>query len=517
MTALTTSSNKKTILLFLLRLLRAVISIATLILSAKFFGVSTERDSWLLAFNCIVVINLALWGPINETFRAKFIFLREQYGAEKSVQQATSLLIFTAIISTLIITAILIKPSIATSIISPTKSEVEIRTLTLLLCLLSPSLLLNQISLLLSSILNAYHIFYIPEIAGFFSSILNILALILLVPYFGIYSLVISYYLGSMLLIVLLIYQIRKNSIQLFKFPIKFKFKYVKPYILYSLPFFFPYFFGQLNAIAEKSIASILGDGVVSTIDYSRKFIDVPSGVLISVLTTILVPVLSQNFSKNNLTQFKSEFINIFHLGLFVLGTLLTFFTICSLDIVNLIYGDKKISLDSLTTISNLSIAYALSAIAIYYYSIIGLTLLSTNKGKVYAICGVCAQILMLISNFLLYEKFGVYVFPASLFLAHLISAIIMTVNLDFLSKSIFKSLAIYTPYILFIVIIGYLSNLYLFQNLMFSPMILILIKGFFLSTLSVIFLFAFKMNERHLLIQGFQQMQSLKDKFLSK
>ena len=72
--------KKVTTYLFTLRVLRTFLSVVTLIFSAKYFGVSIERDIWILASTLLVTVNAAIWGPINETFRTKFIFIQEKEG-----------------------------------------------------------------------------------------------------------------------------------------------------------------------------------------------------------------------------------------------------------------------------------------------------------------------------------------------------------------------------------------------------------------------------------------------------
>src|SRR5687768_6347540 len=137
-----------------------------------------------------------------------------------------------------------------------------------------------------------------PEIAGLISSFLNIILLVVLAPVLGIYSLVFSYYFSLLLLFVLVFLQLKKM-----KLPWKgtsfsnFSIADTWPFLLFSMPFFLPYFAGQVNVIGEKSIANLIGAGTVSVIDYSRKFIDIPVNALYSVLATMLLPVLSGFFS----------------------------------------------------------------------------------------------------------------------------------------------------------------------------------------------------------------------------
>lgn len=503
------NTSKTTLGLFIFRISRALISIVTLILSAKYFGVSAERDAWLLASNCLNVLDMALWGPINETFRTKFIFIKNEEGEAVTIHKAASLFIFTLLISAILFTVILCYPSLITSVIAPGKNDNELEILVLILRILAPSLLLNQATLLLSNVLNAYNIFYIPEIAGFISTVLNIIFLIVLVPSIGIYSLVVSYYISLFLLLFLLIYQVRKHKILLFKRPVVFDFQYVKPYILFALPFFFPYFFGQLNGVADQSIASLIGDGSISIIDYSRKFINIPIGVLTSILTTVLVPVLSQKYLQNDMIHFKKELKNSLQLGLFILGIVLVFFIINSSDVVSLLYTSKKIASKNLSVISSLTILYAMSGFAIYYYSTVGLALLSANKGKVYATCGVGAQLLMLLFNVLFFRTVGIFIFPLSLFLSHLIAALVMTVNFPVMVKAILSSVLVYFLFITLLSGIAYLGSTYIFSQLNYTPIIMVIIKTTFIFLLAILLVFIFKMEEKYILLKGLEKAKS--------
>ena len=77
--------------------------ILNLSLTAKYFGVSLEKDVWLLAISVVLFLDMAFWGPINETFRSKFIFLRSEIGEIKALQKTKSLLFFTFIISVILV------------------------------------------------------------------------------------------------------------------------------------------------------------------------------------------------------------------------------------------------------------------------------------------------------------------------------------------------------------------------------------------------------------------------------
>lgn len=66
------SLRKTTLSLFILRLLRICLSVITLAVSAKYFGVSIERDVWVLTTAFISALGAAVWGPINERCMAEY-------------------------------------------------------------------------------------------------------------------------------------------------------------------------------------------------------------------------------------------------------------------------------------------------------------------------------------------------------------------------------------------------------------------------------------------------------------
>ncbi|HWK99015.1 MAG TPA: lipid II flippase MurJ, partial [Parapedobacter sp.] len=417
--------KRKTIILFMLRFAKLAFSVIGLSLAAKYFGVSVERDTWLIALNCIVVVNLAIWGPVNETFRAKFVILREEQGEARVLERTRALLAVTAMVTLVLVGCLIAFPYSIAKVLGPAYDTEQLNALVLMLLVVAPSLLFDQFSQLGISILNAYDSFFVPEISNCIAALVNIVSMILLAPHIGIYALAVSYYIGLVLMLSLIIGQIRLRKI-----PILFSFRDIhladfKPFFIYALPFFVPYFFIQVNFLVEKSLGNLLGEGVVSMLDYSRKFVDIPINVLTSVLLTMLVPVLSGHFAKRNIAGFLKDFKQLYQFGLLIITALIAFFCSSSTELIGLIlYHKGQISHDAIAEMGQLSMYYAWSALISFLYIIFGLALLATNRGKVYAFFGVLAQLIMIGLNFLYYRTFGAYTFPLTFILAHSFSAI---------------------------------------------------------------------------------------------
>lgn len=442
----------------MLRFAKLAFSVIGLSLAAKYFGVSLERDMWLIALNCIVVVNLAIWGPVNETFRAKFVILREEQGEARVLERARALLVVTVMVTVLLVGCIVAFPYSIAKMLAPAYNAEQLDALVVMLWVVAPSLLFDQFSQLGISILNAYDSFFVPEISNCIAALVNIVSMILLAPHIGIYALAVSYYIGLVLMLSLII-----GQIHLRKIPVLFSFRGIhladfKPFFIYALPFFVPYFFIQVNFLVEKSLGNLLGEGVVSMLDYSRKFVDIPINVLTSVLLTMLVPVLSAHFAKRDTTGFLRDFKQLYQFGLLIITALIAFFCSSSTELIGLIlYHKGQISRDAIMEMGELSVYYAWSALISFLYIIFGLALLSTNKGKIYAFFGVLAQLIMIGLNFLFYRKFGAFTFPLTFIVAHSFSAIALFIYFPYNRRMLLVVTLKYALYLILAVAVGYL------------------------------------------------------------
>lgn len=472
--------------------------ILNLSLTAKYFGVSLDKDIWLLAISIVLFLDMAIWGPINETFRSKFIFLRGEIGEQEALQKTKSLLYFSFFISIGLVCFISIYPQFLANIIAPTYSGEQFDKLINMITIAAPILLLTQLSAIGTSILNAYESFFIPEITGFVTSIITLILLIFLAPHIGIYSLVISYYIGAILLLFLLVLQIKKMDIAIFIGYNDIKFNDFKIFFLFALPFFLPYSFGQISAILEKTLVSTIGVGNVSALDYSRKFTDIFINVLTSVLVTMLVPVLSSKFIEKKPKEFAFNFIEIFQLGILLLTFVIPIFTSTSLSIISIFFDKGKISKNMLIEISRLTIFYSWSTLAVFIYVIFGMALLSSNRSKKYAFWGVVAQIVSILINLTFVKSIGIYIFPISLFMSHIITGFIMFYHFPYKSKLLLNVFFKYITILILTTMLVFFSNKLI--KIQINPFLNILNNSVLTGIIIILFIYLFNLEEKKII-----------------
>ncbi len=496
--------KKKSILLFFIRLLKLFLSLISVSLTAHFFGVSIEKDTWLLSISIIIFIDLAIWGPVNETFRTKFIYLKKQEGELKALNKVKSLLFFITLISIVIVINLVLFPEIVINIFSSSYSETQRVELTKMIKIVAPVLLFTQLSAILTSILNAYDSFITPEISAIATAIVNIIVILIFAPYVGIYSLVISYYLSYVLLLLLLFRQISKLNINFYLSNKEINFRDFKLFFVFALPFFFPYFFGQISTIIEKLLVSSIGIGNLSLIDYSRKFSDILNNVLTSVLVTILVPILSQNFIEKEKKLFVNNFFQIFQLGMIFLSFIIPFFVLNSKIIVNIFFDMGKIDTIRLLEISNLTVFYGLTSFSIFFYLVFGMALMTSNNRKKYAFWGIVAQVLSILMNYSLIDYYGIYIFPISLFTSHLFVGVIMCISFPFKTKSFYFTITKYLFLFVVIVVLSIIANNLIENSL--NPFIQFFITSFLILVLILLLLLLFNLEEKRIITNYLQK-----------
>lgn len=484
-------------------------SVVGLSLTAKYFGISVDRDMWLIGLNCILVINLAIWGPINETFRAKFVLLRAELGEEQMMAKARALMMAAGTIGVILVGAVMLLRYPIASLLAPAYGELQVRALGTMLLIIAPSLMLDQFNNLCISILNAYHSFFAPEISNGIAALANIVAMVVLAPYIGIYALAVSYYVGLVLMSVLVIRELVVRKVPIFQRLFEIRFGDAMPFFNYALPFFVPYFFIQMNLLIEKSIGNVLGDGIVSILDYARKFVDIPVNALTSVLLTILVPILSGHFGKRNKDGFMHDFRQVYQLGFLIIALLIAVFMSSSVEMISIIlYRGEHLSMTTISKISQLSVYYAWTAYVNFFYIIFGVALLSTNRGRIYAFWGTAAQLVMIGLNFAFYQTLGPSVFPLSFIVAHTAAAFALFGRFPFPKRDLVVVTLRYSLVLIILVVTVFFMN---GRTLGLSHPVWIL--GFNAALIFLVLvglLFLFRLEERLVIKSSFVKIQHM-------
>ena len=488
-----------------LRILRSVLSIYTVYLSSKYFGVSIDRDSWVLAGSLIASISGLLYGPLTNIFRTVFIGIREEKGEILAIKSTSDLLFIIFLISIAVALLFELFPNHFAKFIAPGYSQIELNSVISMIRLLMPTLLINQVVIIWTSVLNSFNSFLLPDIFAFFSSILNIVLIVTLSPMIDINSLVVSNYISSIILSIILIRELKRKKI--FLLSISIELKNIKPFIIFSSPLYFSFFAAQFLSIIERRLCTYLGRGTVSSFDYSKRFIDLTLNVILSVVPMVLTPILASLYVKNNHKEFAKELLQ--NIRMFMIGILplVVLFTICSKDVVLLllVHGKFDISFVSLVSSSMTWLGFGMIGVVLYVVS--GEALVAQKKIKLLTFLTSFAYITIGIVDLVFYKKYGAPLFAFSWASIHLILGLLVyfsllrseSVNFKLILSELFRISIFY----LIVFASAFLTSLAFHESTYFMYIIL---KIFTIMALSIVviisFIFLLKMDERHLIVR---------------
>jgi peptidoglycan biosynthesis protein MviN/MurJ (putative lipid II flippase) len=473
----TQSSRRISIGLGLLKLIKAVLTFFILVISAKYFGASSDRDTWIIGGSIITVTIQILFGPINETFITKYIHIREEI-SEETVNKSTNSLVSSIIILSLIASVLIyVFANPIADLFAPGFNYVEKGTLLLMIKILIPSLIILEITNILSSILNAYKSFFIPDLFSFISLILNILLIIFLSPSIGIYSLIVSSYISSILLLFILIRQLRVKFKINFKLVIP-KYALIKPFFLFALPIYINYLFSQTDVIIERNLTSKLGEGSVSMLDYARKFSELPAGMLVSIATTVLTPLLSLYFVKNTKKELFEETQKYFRFLILLIIPISAMFLVASRDIVTITLVHGKFSSKFMEPTSGLLQWYGIGLFITTFYIVYTQLIIAQKRIYFFSKIVIITYIIKIIFNLACYKTLGLMTFPISSILANMLMGGIMisTALKGFTRKVLYQTfimtlifgLVSISSYLIHFILQKYLINVFISTALVF-------------------------------------------------
>jgi putative peptidoglycan lipid II flippase len=443
----------------ILKFVRALLTVYSVILSAKYFGASLERDTWVLAVSSVSVIMQVLFGPINEIFRTKFVHVRAEEGEKKAIACTSSLIYAIIGLSTLFIIIVEVYPGLLSNLFAPGFKGAELETLSLMMRLLIPSLLISEITLVYISVLNVHGSYFIPDIFAFITAVINVVCIIVLVPFIGIYSLFVSSYIGTLSLAIVLLISLKRTvkGVLAFSRP---RWVLLRPFIVTSIPFYLSYFIGNAQMAIERMLSTYLGVGNVSVLDYARKFIDMPNSVFVGIITTVVAPVLAEFFINEQRKEFHREVIRTIRFLILSMIPFVALFSVCSKELVELLLvrGSFKRELIEITS-QSLSV-FCFGAIGYILYAVGAQSLIAQKRAVFYGIVGSIATTVSIILNFAFFRIAGLLIFPFSWGLTLFLSGLYMVLYQNYSRMEIFKEISKMLGMLLLIIAISYASRM---------------------------------------------------------
>lgn len=315
---------------------------------AAWFGVSKDTDSFFFAYSLILLL-ANIFSPVMESIIVPFI--AEQRSKKDNIEEFMARVFGLGGAGLLLLTLLVL---IISYFVLPVITNFSTDSRQLVFTLLaesSPLVLLIVVTSLLTGTLNAYKMFSVPALAPGLRAIVTLFLIFLAKKKIGIHSVAFGYVIGELVRAILLFALIKRKK--LFRFKLSFDanpgflhFVKVSSYQMMSMAtlVFIP--------VINKTIASWLGAGNISILEYAERVYMIPVTLLSSGLFVFMLSYWAENYylinDKNMINRQVSETSGL--VGLLSLFLTAVFFLLKGF-IIDIIYGSGKLASNELSTI----------------------------------------------------------------------------------------------------------------------------------------------------------------------
>lgn len=398
-----------------------VAAIAKELVVAWRFGTLDEMDAFLIAFLVPSFVINVVSGSFNTALMPTYIRVRMQEGDEASQRLLSSVMVWGVGISAVTAAVVIATAHFYLPLLASGFSEEKINRVRELLIWMSPIIVFSGISTIWSAVLNAGERFALASLTPAVTSGITIIFLLGGGIHWGIYSLVFGIVFGTVIETVILGISISRQKIK-----IDFKWYGLDDNILQVAKQYAPMVAGAFlmssTLLVDQSMATMLGSGSVSAINYGNKLIASFVSLGSIALGTATLPYISQMIVQNDWKGVRHTLKTYTGLVILVTVPAVIILVFISEPIVSLVYQRGAFSEADTRLVSEIQAMYALQ-IPFYMVATLFIRLISSmNSNHILMISAVISLPLNIILNYVLMKYMGVAGIALSTSLVYVVS-----------------------------------------------------------------------------------------------
>ena len=274
------------------------------VLIASRFGSGLITDSYFIIYTVITIVTATLNSVFSTTLVPIFIRLEETEGHSTKNQFMNNLLNITMCLTAIIACLIWIFAPFVIRIIA-SGFEGHVYSLTVeLVRIVIPMIIFVAIASVFTAYLQSKEYFNIPAATGIPLNTIYIAYLLLMASRYGIKGFMVAIILAQLSTVLFQLPTALRTGFR-YKAILSLKDKNIKNLLFLTAPVVIGTILQQINLAIDRSIASNLSAGSISSLSYASKLVELIIGVFIFSLLTVLFPILAQESGKENLQGFK--------------------------------------------------------------------------------------------------------------------------------------------------------------------------------------------------------------------
>ena len=369
------------------------------------YGTSITADAYIVAMNIPNVIFATIGAALGTTFIPLFFEIEKESGKDKALKFANNIFNIVIVISIIISIFgwIFAEPLTRMFAIDFDGEKLKIATnfTKIIIFGIIPIGLMNIITCWLQIKGN----YIIPGIVGIPYNIL-IIASILLSANGNLKILGIGTLVGIIGQFVC-IYPFAVKEEFKYKLYINLKDKYLKKMFILIIPVFIGVGVNQLNVVIDRSLASTLGDGIITVLNSANRLNSFITGILVVGIVSVVYPILSKISTDNDESIFINTVTKCINIIILLIIPISIGAIILSEPVVRLVYERGQFSSDA-TTLTSIALKfYSIGMIGFGIREILNRIFYSMKDTKTPMINGAISMIMNIVLNLILIKFMG--------------------------------------------------------------------------------------------------------------
>lgn len=370
------------------------------LIAAK-FGAGMETDTFFVAMTATGLITGLISNAIKTTFVPILSEIEAKEGQKGKINHINNMLNVIFINSLLLVLLGWLASPILVKLLARGFYNEQYNLAVKLTRIGMPKLLFSGLIGVLSGYLHSEQRHTSSAAIGFPYNIAFIFYLLFLSTTFGIKGLMVAAVFGVFSQLLIQLPEVKKAGYQ-FKFIFDLKDNYIKKVLYMSLPVFVGVAINDLNAIVDRTLASSLVSGSISTLNYANRLNALILGVFISAITTVIFPLLSKESSSGNISGMKKIMGYGVNLILLITIPATVGLVVLAIPIVQVVFERGKFAEVATLMTARALIFYSLGLISMSLRTLLDKVYFSLQDTKTPMVNGIISVVFNIIFNCIL-------------------------------------------------------------------------------------------------------------------
>lgn len=396
---------KATTILFILTILSKIIGFIRDMVLVSIYGASMTTDVYITSMRIPTTLFSIVTSALATTFIPKFYDIYNNKGKKESLNFTNNLINITLILSIILgmVAFIFAAPLVKVFAINFTGEKLDLAIK--FTRILAFTILFLGINDILTCWLQIKENYNIPILMGIPYNIV-IISSIIISSKWKVEVLAIGSFLAIMSKLIFQLIYAYKTGYR-YKLYINLKDENIKEIIILLMPVLIGVGVGQLNSIIDSSLASTLGDGIITILNSASKLDEILSGLFITTIISIMYPVFSKLSNDKESEEFIITIRRTINIIIIIMIPIIVGVIILAVPIVRVLFERGKFDSNSTILTAQAMRCYALGILAAGIGSVISRIFYSLKDTKTPMINGTITIITNIVLNLIFIRYLG--------------------------------------------------------------------------------------------------------------